>query len=366
MKSASDRIFFSYGTVAQMGQPAYEAVKAYLDEFYTVGPPDVLYKYDPYADKLAEEAAKLLHCDPFEVTYIKNTTEGIIIAAETIPFEPGDEALVLGNEYPSNLLPWLKKRKDGVHVTVIPGTESAEAFEKLMAAIGPQTRVVSISSAQYYDGYTADIAALSETCRNNGTFLVLDAVQSIGVRNIDVSKTPVDFLICGGQKYLQAGPGIGFMYVNNATLPKLKDFKVGIRSMQQFDSDSYVLKDSAARFQDGTQNLPGIVALHAALASINTTGIENIERKNRELLAGIKDCLRRYDIPFIDHGDQQSNIVSMRISDPLALFNYLKERDVYIRAIKDVARITFIHTSKLEDIETVAKLTREWLDTHDT
>lgn len=362
MKPASEKLFFSYGTVAQMSQPVRDAVQKYLDEFYTFGPPDVLYKYDPYVDKLADEAAKLIGSHASEVTYIKNTTEGIIIAAESIPFTPGDEVLVLGNEYPSNLLPWLKKKKDGVTVTVIPGTDSDQAFRALLGAISSRTRAVAISSAQYYDGYMANLAALSAVCRRNGTFLVLDAVQSIGVRKFDVTQTPVDFLICGGQKYLQAGPGSGFLYVRAGVLPELKDFKVGIRSMQQFDTETYVLKDSTARFQDGTQNLPGIVALHAALQTVNATGMETIERQNLALLAGIKATLQRYDLPFIDHGDHQSNIVSMRVPDPMALFNYLKERDIYIRAIKDVARITFVHTSRLEDIETVAHHTREWLN----
>lgn len=362
MNTDASKIFFSYGTVGLMGKPAYEACKLYLDEFYTLGPPEVLYKYDPFSDKLADEAAKLIHCESNDVTYIKNTTEGIIIASETLPLEAGDEVLVLGNEYPANLLPWLKKKKDGINVIVIPGMDSAESFNTLRQAINSRTRVVSISSGQYYDGYMGDIADLSRVCRQNGTYLVLDAVQTIGVRDFDVGETPVDFLICGGQKYLQAGPGSGFMYVNRSCLSKLKDFKVGIRSMQHFDQESYVLKASAARFQDGTQNLPGIVSLHAALQHINSIGIQNIEQRGINLLGGIKDIMRENDIPFIDHGDQQSNIVSMRVPDSLGLFNYLKERSVYIRAVKDVARISFVHTSRLEDVETLAMLTREWLD----
>lgn len=356
----NDKIFFNYATVSPMNEAAYKAVHEFLDEFYTVGPPEVLYKYDPKADELATEAAKLLNCDPDEITYIKNTTEGVFIASEALPLEKGDEMLVLGNEYPANLLPWLKKQKDGIDVKVIKGKDSEKAFNELLAAIGPQTKVVAISTTQYYDGYMLDLDKLSRTCREHGSYLVVDAVQTVGIRKLDLQKTPVDILVCGGQKYLRAGTGIGLMYVNKKIMPELRDIKVGIRSMQSFDEDSYVLKDSAARFQDGTQNLPGIVAMLAALRYINETGIEVIEAKNLQLLADIKAVLAKYEIPYIDHGDHQGNIVAMKVSDPKALFLYLKERSAYIKPIHDIARISFIHESRIEDVEALVDLIHEW------
>lgn len=361
MELPNPKIFFSYATVAQLGEPAYKAAMEFLQEFYQIGPPEVLYKYDHYSQYLSEEAAKLLNCDPEEITTIKNTSEGINIASEALPLNSDDEVLVLGNEYPANLLPWLKKKKDGIRVTVINGDDNEQAFNSLVQSVNPSTKVISISSAQYYDGYMADLKQLSDICRQNEIFLVIDAVQSIGVRKFDLRATPVDFLVCGGQKYLQAGMGSGIMYVNKNTISQLRDTKVGIRSMKEFTQDGYTLKDTAERFQDGTQNLAGIVALHAAIKHVNSIGIEYIEHENTKLLNEIKNCLNNYDIPFIDHGDHQSNIVSMRISNPQDLFEYLKHHSIYIRPTKDVARLSFIHESRIEDVEAMAKLTQEWI-----
>lgn len=362
----SSKVFLSYTTVAPMATPSYRAVKKFLEEFYQVGPPEVLYKYDPMSEDLAEEAAKLLNCDPSEITYLKNTTEGINIASEALPLEKGDEILVLANEYPANLLPWLKKRKDGITVTVVEGTDNDKAFQSLLKKIGERTKAIAISSSQCYDGYMADLSLLSNICKQRGIFLVLDAVQTVGIRKIDLQKTPVDFLACGGQKYLCAGMGTGFMYVNKNVLPRLRDTKVGIRSMEQFNENSYVLKKTAARFQDGSQNLYGIVALIAALKHVNKIGIENIEKKNLKLLSEIKTCLRKYNIPFIDHGTHQGNIVAMRVSDPQKLFEYLKDKSVYIKPIKGVARLSFIHETRIEDVEKLASLTRKWIDSNPT
>jgi selenocysteine lyase/cysteine desulfurase len=353
--------FFGYAAVAPISTASYQAVKQFIDEFYTMGPPEVLYKYDPIYLDLADEAAKLLNCGADEITYIKNTTEGIVIASETLPLGEGDEVLVMANEYPANLLPWIKKRKDGVKVKIIGGRNNAKAFDELIAAIGPRTKAISISTAQSYDGYMFNIEMLSKLCRQKEIFLVLDAVQSIGNRKLDLQKTPCDFLVCGGQKYLRAGMGSGLMYVSRRVMPKLKDYKVGIRSMQDFDEQSYSLKPGAERFQDGTQNLSGLVSLTAALRQVNEAGIDKIDARNRELLGQIKKCFKRYQIPFIDHGVNQGNIISMPVSDPQGLFEFLKERNIYIKPMKDVARLSFIHETSIKDIEKAAGLISEWV-----
>jgi selenocysteine lyase/cysteine desulfurase len=362
MKLAKDKLFFSYATVAPMCEASYLAVKSYLDDFYRIGPPEALAIYDPMYKDLSREAARLLNCGPEEIAYIKNTSEGVILASEALPLDKGDELLVMGNEYPANLLPWLKKRKDGVDVKVIGGRDNAKAFRELIESVGPRTKAIAISSTQCYDGFTADLKLLSRLCRENDIFLVVDAVQTVGIRKIDLRETPVDFLICGGQKYLQAGPGIGFMYVSNRVIPHLRDTKVGIRSMQHFDESGYTLKNSAERFLDGTQNLAGIVALIAALKRVNEVGIEEIERRNLDLLRQIKDCFKRYDIPFIDHGSRQGNIVALTVSDPTALMEYMKSHGAYIKTMKDVVRVSFVHESRMEDVEALAGLIRQWLD----
>lgn len=354
------RAFFSYGTVGLMNNAAYKAASQFLEEFYRVGPPEVLYKYDPYVGKLKQEAAKLINCAPEEVTYIKNTTEGITIASEALPLKKGDEVIVGGNEYPANLLPWLKKKKDGVVVTVVKGYTNAEVFEGMLAAIGPRTKAISISWAQHYDGFLPDLGRLSKVCRKKGVFLVVDGVQGVGVREIDLKRTPVDFLVCGGQKYLGGFMGIGFIYVSNAVIPKLRDTKVGIRSMQRFDQEDYVLKDTAERFEDGTQNLLGIVALHAALRRINAIGIKTIEKKNLALLSQFKAILKEDNIPFIDHA-MQSNILSLKIEDPKECMEFLKNNRVYTKAVGDVLRVSFTHESTVREFKYLVEKVREWM-----
>jgi selenocysteine lyase/cysteine desulfurase/nucleoside-diphosphate-sugar epimerase len=356
----SEKIFFNYGAVGKLGAPAYRAVSAFLHDYYHVGPPEVLYKYEPYVEKLAREAGALLNCEPSEITYIKNTTEGLNIAADALPLQAGDEVLVSAGEYPATLLVWQRKKKEGIDVQFVEGEGNKEIFAALMKQISPRTKAIALSAIQHYDGYIPDLERISRTCRERGIFLIVDGAQMVGVRSINLKKTPVDFLICGGQKYLGGIVGIGFMYVSKRVMGRLRDTKVGIRSMEQFSSESYTLKDSARRFEDGTINLVGIVALHAALKHLNRVGMPAIERKNLELLATCKAFLSEAGISFIDY-KRQGNIVSVQVENPISLAQYLRDQNIVVKHIGNIVRISFSHYSRPRDFKFVAQKIKEWI-----
>ena len=278
------KYFFNYATVGPMNKEIYDVARVFLDDYYYLGPPEVVCKYEEHAPKLALEASKLLNCEPDEITYLKNTTEGINIAADILPLGVGDEVLILKKEYPASLLVWSKKSKtDGIKLKIIDGRNSKEAVCNLLAAISHKTKAIIISWAQCHDGYLPDLNELSTICRARGVYLIVDGVQGIGNRVLDLQKTPLDILVCGGQKYLGGIVGIGFMYVNKKIMPQLRETKIGIRSVLGFGDGSYQLKQSAGRFQDGTMNLLGIVCLARALRRLNQLGIKNIENKNYEI-----------------------------------------------------------------------------------
>lgn len=358
MEKAPNKIFFNYGTVGLMGEPAYRAATDFLKEYYEVGPPEVLLAYEPYVDKLAQEVSRLLSCSEEEIVYIKNTTEGIFLASEALPLSPGDEVLVWANEYPATLLAWQKKRRDGITVSMVGG-DNATLVDSLVAAISPQTKVITVAWAQHYDGFLPDLKRLGGICRERGIYLVVDGVQGVGVRAIDLTQTPVDILVCGGQKYMGAIVGIGFMYIRKEIIKDLKHIKVGIRSVETFDQESYTIRDTARRFEDGTINLLGIVALHAAVSHINATGIQHIQEKNLVLLEQYKSILKKNNIPFIDH-ICQGNIIALEVADPASLTAFLRGRSIYIKPMKDVARISFTHNSTKEDFERLVEAAVEW------
>lgn len=273
----------------------------------------------------------------------------------------GDEILLLENEYSANKIPWLKKKKDGLRVKLVKGSTSEEAFDVIIDQINTKTKVIAISLVQYYDGYECDLELLSNICRKRGIFLVVDGIQAVGTRVIDLKKTHIDILLCGGHKHLNSIVGIGFMYINRKIMRRLKDFKVGIRSVKTINKGGYRLKEDAGRFEDGTPNLFGILSLYWSIKCINKIGIKYIERQNLLLLQNLKAQLRENFIPFIDYCTQ-GNLVSLKIADPNGLYRFLRKNRIYVKQIGGIVRISFSHQSTVKEFEKFVKKTREWLN----
>jgi len=349
-------IHFNSAGVAPLPFRVVLEVCQFLAHFYLLGPRSALLKYEQYIPKLAQEIATLLNCKPEEITYLKNTSEGIAIAAETLPLKPGDELLIARCLYPANLIPWLKKRNDGINVQVIEGADPETCYTQLLATISDKTRAIVISWVHFVDGYTIDLKALSKICRARNIFLVVDAVQIVGTRPIDLREYDVDFLICGGHKHLMSLVGSGFIYINQALLPRLKPFKVGIRSVKKFDSHGFDLKDGAGRFEDGMPNFLGIVALHSRIRAINKMGVHFIEQRTLELGRYYKVHLMTHGFEIVNH-PVQGNMISITMDRPAEVMAWLEKRRVYVRVINNrFIRISYTYKNRKRDIQRLVHL----------
>ena len=358
-------IYFNYAGVAPIPFDLFLKLLNFLFYYYYVGPPRVMIKYDKYIPLLYQEIANLLNCSPKEISYIKNTTEGVILAAESLPLKEGDEILVMQCEYSANFIPWLKLKKQGIDVKLIGGESTEISYLNLIRSISPRTKAIAVSWVQFYDGYTSDIKSLSLLCKQKNIFLIVDAVQIAGTRTIDLSAVNIDILMCGSHKHLMSIVGCGFIYVNQNTLPLLKEHKVGTRSVKFFNKNEYEIRNDSSRFEDGTPNLLGIFALYTRIRSINKIGVKAIEQKSLELLDYYKSYLTENDILFIDHA-QQGNLISLPVKNPLILKNELEKAGIYVRVINDVIRISFSYLNKRSDIKKFVKVFKSNVEVPET
>jgi selenocysteine lyase/cysteine desulfurase len=344
-------VYFNYAGVAPISYQLVLQLIRFLAHFYFLGPRSALLKYEKYIPLLAQEISTLMRCDPSEISYIKNTTEGIIIAAESLPLREGDEVLVMGCEYPANLIPWLKKRDEGILVNVIEGGDSATSFEKLIQSISERTRAISLSWVQFQDGYMSDIARLSEVCKAREIFLVVDAVQIVGTREVDLSQVKIDILVCGGHKHLMSIMGCGFIYINQQTLLLLSPYKVGIRSVESFSKDGFHLKKTTGRFEDGTANLLGIISLYHQIQLMNRVKVSVIEEKTKGLLNYYKQVLTENQIPFVCY-PEQGNMISIISKNPSLMMEKLEKHGFYVRVINNkFIRVAFSFKNSKRDIQ---------------
>jgi selenocysteine lyase/cysteine desulfurase len=152
--------------------------------------------------------------------------------------------------------------------------------------------MILLSSVQWTTGFRADLAAFSQLAHERGLVLVVDAVQQLGAVGLDVGRTPVDFLVCGGHKWLNAPAGRGILYVSPRQAERLTPPARGYLNVAEppggwaayfATPDIPAVRDydfvgGARGFEvGGTANYPGNVVLGASLELINTLGIAAIE-----------------------------------------------------------------------------------------
>lgn len=243
-----------------------------------------------HADQVRAQVARLIGAAPDEVTFCKNTSDGLSMVANGLSWQSGDNVVTTNVEFSANVYPWQALRPRGVEVRMVFEEDGRIPLERLIEAINNRTRLVAISSVQYASGFRTDLATLGEYCQSKGVLLCVDAIQSLGVFPIDVGAMNVDFLAADGHKWLCAPEGSGIFYVRKELQGHLKPTCIGWASMKDpfnFDRYQFEFADSARRYDSGSYNLAGIYALGGALELLAELGIEAVATR----LLGLTDRL---------------------------------------------------------------------------
>jgi selenocysteine lyase/cysteine desulfurase len=166
--------------------------------------------------------------------------------------------------------------------------------EDVLAAIGPRTRMVALSHVEYGSGYRNDLAAIGKVCRERGVLLCVDAIQSCGVVPVDVQAMNIDFLSADGHKWLLGPEGLGFFYCRKELITKMRP-EIGwmnVINATDYGDYDFTLRSDAKRFECGSYNLPGIMALGASLELFFEVGLDlvfkRIEALCEQLAAGLE------------------------------------------------------------------------------
>jgi cysteine desulfurase / selenocysteine lyase len=238
-------------------------------------------------------AAQLIGAAPDEIAFVRSTSHGLGAFAEGIDWRPGDEVAVCTElEYPANVYPWMHLADRGVVLHPIAACAGGVNCESVAQAIGPRTRLVSVSAVQFATGVATDLHAIGTVCRERGVLFCVDGIQSVGAFPLDVKAAQVDFLAADSHKWQLGLPGIGFAYVRRELAPRLRPSVVGWKSVKNpldFDHLHFELRDDAARLEEGTQSFATILGMGAALALLDEVGVDRIASHITEWL---RECER--------------------------------------------------------------------------
>ena len=222
-----------------------------------------------------------------EIAFMKNTTQGILIAANGIDWQEGDNVVTTAVEFPANVYPWwCLKERYGVSTRMVPERDGRIYVEDIAAAIDERTRVLTISHVEFASGFRNDLAALGELCRERDIWFVLDAIQSLGVVEVDVKSCNVDILAADGHKWLLAPEGAAIFYCADERREQLINTNVGWASVvnpRDFLNYDLTQKPDATRFEEGSYNSVGLYGLKAAIDLLHDIGISAIKARVLEL-----------------------------------------------------------------------------------
>ena len=282
-------IYFNHAAVGPLSVRAYEAMERHARDQRDFG---ALHWRDWYAeyDRLRESIARLINGTPGEIAILKNTSEGISFIAKGLRWSEGDNVVTTAMEFPSNWTPW-KVLEPRVEVRVA----EAATVEHIEPLIDDRTRVVTVSSVAFHNGFVADLDAIGALCQQRNVRFCVDAIQSIGVLPIDVQASKIDFLAADGHKWMCGPEGAAIFYVASNRLDELDVVEMGwtnIDRQRKFIGCPTDLLPDARRFEAGSLNTNGIYGLRAAIDLLLEIGIDVISERALRVASVLADGLK--------------------------------------------------------------------------
>ena len=289
---AGQHIYLDHAGVAPLSLRVKRAIESFLRGASEHG----AFLYPEWAKEIARArdlCARLIGADPSEVAFVKSTSHGLSIAAGGLEWKDGDNVVFCEKDFPSNIYPWLSLGKRGVEARPVPYRKGTIMVEDIEERMDGRTRLVAVSTVQFTSGFRIDLERIGDLCRKRGALLCVDAIQSLGVIPMDVKGQKVDLLSADAHKWLLGPEGIGIFYCRRGIAGMIGPVLVGWKSVRNeldFEHPRLELKGDALRFEEGSQNVMGIIGLGAAVGLLLELGMENIMQ--RVMFLG--DCIIRH------------------------------------------------------------------------
>ena len=213
-----------------------------------------------------------------EIVFVRNTTEGINLVAESLPLTAGDVIVTSDKEHNSNLVPWQRtaRRTGAVHTTVPTHDDGTFNLEALRAVLEQgNVKVVAFGWVSNLDGVVFPMSEIVALAHTYGAEVVVDAAQAAPHMKIDVQELQADYVIFSGHKL--CGPsGTGVLYAPQATLAALEPLVVGGNTVAWTTYTDYELLPAPEKFEAGLQDYAGIIGLGAAVRYLEAIGMSSI------------------------------------------------------------------------------------------
>jgi len=235
------------------------------------------------------------------------------MAFYSLPLQEGDRIITHAAEYASNFLAFLHlARRRGVCIDIAPSNGSGEIdVDALPALLTARTRLVNLMHVPTQGGLVNPAEEVGRFAREHGLIYALDACQSVGQLDVDVSAIGCHILSGTGRKFLRGPRGTSFLYVATEILDQLAPAFIDMRAATWTDESSYELAAGSRRFENWGSFFAGRVGLTKAVEYALNIGLPAIEERVFELASYLRTNLEEIDgISVSDLGNRQCGIVT--------------------------------------------------------
>lgn len=259
----------------------------------------------------------------YEVIFTRGTTEGINLIAYSLGntnyIKKDDEIIISYLEHHSNIVPWqMLCERTGAKLKVIPIDKNGILqLDFLDDNLSEKTKLVSVNQVSNALGVINPIEEIIAKVRaNSQALMVIDGAQSVPHFGIDVRKLDCDFFVFSGHK-MYAPMGVGILYGKEEILDKLQPFHGGGEMISTCSFEKTTYAGLPFKFEAGTPNVGGNIALGAAVDFIKSIGIENIREHEHALLEYAQKKLLEIDgLTIYGEKAKRAGVVSFNLEGP--------------------------------------------------
>ena len=254
-----------------------------------------------------------------EIIFTKGTTESINLVASSwsdVFLNEGDEIIISTLEHHANIVPWqivCKKKK--ATLKIIPIDENGHIdLKDVKNLISKKTKFISLIHISNVIGIETPIIEIIKLAHKANAQILIDGAQAVSHKKIDVQKLNCDFYCFSAHKMY--GPtGVGILFGKKKILEKMSPYQTGGEMIKEVSFKETTFNDLPFKFETGTPNITGIIALKESIDFINSIGFEYIQQYEKELLEFLINELRKFPYLKILGGNNKNknSIVSFNM-----------------------------------------------------
>ena len=306
-----------------------------------------------------------------EIIFVRGATEAINLVANSYVkplLNKNDQIIISQMEHHANIVPWqMICEEKGAKLKILPMNIEGELLvDELENIINKKTKFIAINHVSNSLGTINPINKIIEIAHRNNIKILVDGAQGIQHIPVDMKEINADFYCFSGHK-MYAPTGIGVLYGKKVLLEEMPPYQGGGDMIKSVTFEKTIYNDLPNKFEAGTPNISGVIALGIAIDYINDIGIENIADHETYLLKYATEKISEIDgVRIIGNAKNKASVISFVINEihPHDIGTIMDSQGVAIRAgnhctqpimdfysIPATARASFAIYNNKEDVD---------------